>query len=300
MHRAEENRDAILVEAEAARRQMFAGRAVDAYRVLDLPDLSIDRYLEYVIVNAREGLRPDEVDAWVEAAQVALTPRALVLKTLAKRPTESTSRVLFGEVPRSPIMIREEDAVFLCDLDDGVQTGLFLDHRETRLAIRPYAAGVEVLNLFAYTCAFSVHAALAGARRVTSVDVSKRALNRGRDNMTASGLDPDRHRWFADDVFAHLKKRGRGYGLIVLDPPVFGRAKRRHFSLTEDLDTLFDATLGQLAPDGLLVFSTHATQLTLQDLKTRFTERGAKILATTGVPADFEHSDHLKTLFVRL
>src|SRR2546429_52057 len=79
-------------------------------------------------------------------------------------------------------------------------TGLFLDQRDTRLHVRACSKGVEVLNLFAYTCAFSVHAALGGARRVTSVDSSRAALSRGRENMSASGLDPDAHRWFDDDA----------------------------------------------------------------------------------------------------
>lgn len=278
---------------------MFAGRNVEAFRLIDLPDLSIDRYRDYVVINAREGLARSEVEAWAETTRIVLAPPAAVLKTLSKRPEKSRSRVLFGDVPSTPIRIREEDAVLLCSLDDGVQTGLFLDHRETRLAVRPHARDVEVLNLFAYTCAFSVHAALAGARRVTSVDVSKRALQRGRENMAASGLDPDRHRWFSDDVFAHLKRRNRSYGLIILDPPVFGRAGRRHFSLVDALDELIDAALDQLRPGGLLVFSTHATQLNREDLRRRFSRRGVEIMAETGVPEDFEQSDHLKTLFVR-
>ncbi|MEL6185902.1 MAG: class I SAM-dependent methyltransferase, partial [Myxococcota bacterium] len=145
--------------------------------------------------------------------------------------------------------------------DDGVQTGLFLDHRETRWRARDFSAGHEVLNLFAYTCAFSVHAALAGAERVTSVDVSQRSLSWGRRNMALSGLDPNRHRWFADDVLAHLRRPRGTYGLVILDPPVFGHG-RRPFSLERDLVRLLRGAFSQLAPGGVLIFSTHHTGLT--------------------------------------
>ncbi len=213
---------------------------------------------------------------------MALSPRAIVVKTMAKRPTDSRSRVVFGSLPATPIRVREDDAVFLCELDDGVQTGLFLDHQETRFECRAYAAGVEVLNLFAYTCAFSVHAALAGAARVTSVDVSRRALERGRANMLASGLDPDQHRWFTDDVLAHLsKKRGdQPYGLILLDPPVFGRSKKRTFSLLADLDRLLAGALDRLSPGGRLLFSTHATQLDLEGLSSMIAQHPAELTAS--------------------
>jgi 23S rRNA G2069 N7-methylase RlmK/C1962 C5-methylase RlmI len=207
---------------------------------------------------------------------------------MAKRPEDSESRVIFGSVPRGPNSVQEEDAVFLCDLDDGVQTGLFLDHQETRFSSRRWARGVEVLNLFAYTCAFSVHAALAGATRVTSVDASKRALDRGRANMLQSGLDPDRHRWFTDDVLDHLKKKSPEYGLIIVDPPVFGRSKRRTFSLLGDLDRLIELSFGKLASGGVLIFSTHATQLSLEELRSRL----------PGTVIEAREADHLKTLTV--
>jgi 23S rRNA G2069 N7-methylase RlmK/C1962 C5-methylase RlmI len=265
----------IIEAAEERRRGELAGRAIDAYRIVGgsadgaPAGLSIDRYLSFIIVTRRDSLRDDLAEEWCEAASLALSPAAIVLKSMAKRPEDSTSRVLFGSVPSEPIRVREEDAVFLVELDAGPQTGLFLDHQQTRFEARTFSKDVEVLNLFAYTCAFSVHAALAGAARVTSVDVSKRALERGRANMLASGLDPDRHRWFADDVFDHLKKKSPEYGLVILDPPVFGRSKKRSFSLLQDLDRLIEAASAKLAPNGVLMFSTHATQLTAEDVARR-------------------------------
>lgn len=262
------NRPSFVLDEALRRRATGAPPDVTAYRVLNGPadgapaGLTLDRYGAYLVMSARAHLPRDLVLEWAEAARARLEPEGVVLKWLAPRVADSRSERLFGEVPEARIEVREGQARLLCALDDGVQTGLFLDHRETRWLAREHAAGVEVLNLFAYTCAFSVHAAQAGATRVTSVDASRKALDWGRDNMRASGCDPDRHRWFTDDVVRHVG-RGQGgqYGLIILDPPVFGRAKGRSFSLKNDLGALLEGSIRKLAPRGVLIFSTHHQEL---------------------------------------
>ena len=293
MHADVEHRARVLEAAETRRAAARALRTIDAYRLLPSvaeggptapAEIAIDRYLDVVVVTHRDSWPDAEIEAWCDAALTAFSPEAIVVKTMAKRPGDSRSRCVYGRLPAMPLRIREDDAVFLCELDDGVQTGLFLDHQETRFEARRYAAGVEVLNLFAYTCAFSVHAALAGAVRVTSVDVSRRALDRGRANMAASGLDPDRHRWFTDDVLDHLgKKRGPEYGLILMDPPVFGRSKKRAFSLATEQDRLLEGALAKLAPEGMLLFSTHATHHDLAALVASMARHPAEVVASRTV-----------------
>lgn len=314
-----------VVETALARRVERAPPDVTAYRLLNgpgdgaPPGLTLDRYDDWLVLAARERLPRAEVVRWAEAAVGVASPRGLVLKTLRARAKDSTSEVLHGEVPRGRVRVRDGQASLLCALDDGVQTGLFLDHRETRWLARRHAAGVEVLNLFAYTCAFSVHAALAGATRVTSVDVSKKALDWGRDNMAANELSPDGHRWFPDDVVRHV---GRGpdaqYGLAILDPPVFGRAKGRAFSLSRDLGTLLEGTIRKLVAGGVLVFSTHAQALEEREVVTaaraaaRAVGRRAELVEQRGLP-DWDHpvgaaqhapeedrGNYLKTLVLRI
>lgn len=182
-----------------------------------------------------------------------------VIKWLSDVSRKSRTEVLGSAAP-PPLTISEGDARFECRLNEGVQTGLFLDHRPVRWRARTYAAGVEVLNLFAYTCTFSVHAALAGASRVTSIDVSSRALQWGRRNMSMSGVDPDQHRWFADDVVMHLRRTRRSYGLVILDPPVYGHG-RRPFSLLSDIGALLAGAMNQLKEGGILIASTHHLEL---------------------------------------
>lgn len=269
----EESHGAVELLQQAARRRSAASvePATNAFRIMNGPadggpaGLTLDRYGKWMVLSSRTEVPEAAVRRWTHAALQAFDPDGVVVKRLAEDPRNSSTRV-WGDRTPPIITVREGDAVFECRLDDGVHTGLFLDHRQTRWRARQLAAGVEVLNLFAYTCAFSVHAALAGATRVTSVDVSQRALSWGRRNMQHSGLEPDDHRWFADDVLVHLRRPRRQYGLVILDPPVFGHG-RRPFSLLNDLDRLLDGALAQLADDGWLAFSTHHTSLGPSELE---------------------------------
>ena len=295
---------------------------LDAFRCINgLGDgapagLVIDRYRNYVVISARPEVASDVVDDWVATCVERWSPTAVVVKTVVRKAGSASSRVVYGRVDDDPLLIREADATFECRLDDGLQTGLFLDHRDTRLLSRQWATGVEVLNLFAYTCAFSVHAALAGAVRVTSVDSSKRALRWGRANMTASGLSPDAHRWFNDDVVTHLRRGPAGqYGLVILDPPVMGRALGKTFSLMQQVGTLLSGAVRKLAPSGVLVFSTHARALTTDMLRSeveataRSAGRRVSWLHELGLPAwdhpigdeanGLDRGDYLKTLVMQ-
>lgn len=323
---------AILSAAEAKRRNVVKRRVLDAWRLLNgagddgPPGLTIDRYGDWLVVAARESLGEELPRAWADAARELFQPRGIVLKTLRPSAHESESELFAGDPAPKPLSIREEDAIILCDLEDGLSTGLFLDLREARLAIRAHAAGVEVLNLFAHTAAFSVHAALAGARRVTSVDVSKKALRRGRENMAASGLDPDRHRWFTDGVLEHLRRQQRrapAYGLVIADPPVFGRAKGVAFSLERDLEALVEGCIACTTRGGVFVLATHAIALgerRLLDVARNaggLASREVRVLERLGLP-EWDHpppvhsgerevvaavedrGDYLKTLVLRV
>lgn len=280
----------------------------DAWRVLNgpadgaPPGVTLDRYKNCLVLAAREDVPDVQVRAWVEAAR-CLELQGLVLKRVSRQAGASTSQVVWGEVPQQ-LWVDEFGARLGCQLNDGLQTGLFLDHRDTRQWVRAHATDLEVLNLFAYTGAFSVQAALGGARRVTSVDSSKRALLRGRENMQASGVDPDQHRWFSDDVLEHIGRGKQRYGIVVADPPVLGRAGNKRFELLRDLERLAELLLART--DGYLVFSTHALELDWARLDAAFA--GATVVARLGLPG-WDHpvapvaedrGDYLKTLVLKV
>lgn len=309
----------VILRAQERRAATRREPRTNAFRLLNgpadgaPPGLTLDRYERWLVLAARSSVPMDVVHLWGDAAAAALDPDGVVMKTLAEDPRQSRSEVLGDRLPPL-VMVREGDATFECRLDDGVQTGLFLDHRDTRWRLREHASGVEVLNLFAYTCTFSVHAALGGASRVTSVDVSQRALAWGRRNMAHSGLDPNQHRWFGDDALAHVRRPRRCYGVVVLDPPVFGHG-RRPFSLSRDMDELFRGALEQLDDDGVLAVSSHHREIGADLLEARLMTAGnavgaeLEVLDRMGLPpwdhptvpsGDDDRGSYLDTLLVRL
>src|SRR5262249_49900787 len=150
----------------------------------------------------------------------------------------------------------EGDAHFLVDPTAPHNVGLFPDLRLGREAVRALAKGARVLNLFSYTGAFSVYAALGGAAEVVAVDLSAKGHARARRNLELSGLDPERNcEYYAEDVFKMLAKmaaRGRTFDIVICDPPTFSQAKGRVFTALKDWAELGQAALGVLVPGGRL------------------------------------------------
>lgn len=155
--------------------------------------------------------------------------------------------------------------------DSGQSPGLFLDQSEHRHEVQKTAAGKKVLNLFSYTCGFSVAAALGGAEQVTSVDASANFLSWGKDNFVLNGLPIENHEFFTQDVLlfmAGAKKRQRKFDLIVCDPPSFGRFKKQVFKLEKDLPELLNLCWSCLSPGpgSRLLFSCNLEKWSQEDL----------------------------------
>ncbi|MBS0625673.1 MAG: class I SAM-dependent methyltransferase [Verrucomicrobia bacterium] len=152
---------------------------------------------------------------------------------------------------------------FKVNLLDYLDTGLFLDHRETRRRVASVAKGKRLLNLFAYTCSFSVHAAAAGATFTKSVDMSNTYTAWGRDNFRLNGIQALLHPIVRADCLKFLdeeiRRRDR-YDLIVIDPPTISRSKKmdQMFDIQIDYPTLLSKALQLLAPGGEIYFSTNS------------------------------------------
>jgi 23S rRNA (cytosine1962-C5)-methyltransferase len=149
----------------------------------------------------------------------------------------------------------------LVRLGDGLSTGLFLDQRGNRRRVRELAAGKSVANLFAYTCAFTVAAALGGASRTVSVDASAAALERGRANLVhADVLERGEHTFVAADAFAWLERaarRGERFDLVIVDPPTYSSTRRGRFVAGSDYVDLATAALAVVARGGKLLACTN-------------------------------------------
>jgi 23S rRNA (guanine2445-N2)-methyltransferase / 23S rRNA (guanine2069-N7)-methyltransferase len=184
-----------------------------------------------------------------------------------------SARGLEGAALANMITVSEAGLKFLVNLDDYLDTGLFLDHRLTRALLRERASGRRFLNLFCYTASATVCAAAAGARESLSIDLSHRYLQWSKANLALNGADPAQHRLLQADCLAWLgdgdaglrDARRHDFDLIFLDPPTFSNSKRMQGVLDVQRDhvELIGQCMGRLAPGGTLIFSTNAQRFRL-------------------------------------
>jgi 23S rRNA (cytosine1962-C5)-methyltransferase len=276
-----------------ARRRWAAKEGVTAYRVYDadIPEFryAVDVYADHahVVEYARRGHpRPPaegEAIARAVAEVLGIPPDHVHRKVKAPKVWgEEQYEKVSGTGRR--LVVEEQGLQFWVNLDDYLDTGLFLDHRVTRARVRAEARGKRFLNLFCYTGAFTVHAAAGGAAATTSVDLSNTYLAWARDNLALNGLDDGRHELVRSDVLRWLgQARGRRYDLAVLDPPSYSASKKmeRTLDIGRDHVELIEGTLALLAPGGVLYFSTNFRGFELDGAALRSRHRGLSIEETT-------------------
>ncbi len=223
-----------------------------------LPGIVIDVYGEHVVMQlltaGAERLRGEVVDGLA----ATLAPAGVFERSTggARREEGLPDRVgvAEGSAPPERIEIAEGRARFLVDVRGGQKTGFFLDQRANRRMVGRIARGRRVLNAFAYTGGFAIHAGLGGAERVTSVETSGPALAIAREAWALSGLDESRAEWVARDVFDVLEEwRDRdAFDLVVLDPPPFARHRADRDRAVRAYRDLNRRALRALAPGGIL------------------------------------------------
>lgn len=172
------------------------------------------------------------------------------------------------------ITVKEGDARFLVNLDDYLDTGLFLDHRPLRRRLRAEADGLKLLNLFCYTASITVQAILGGAGSSVSVDLSPKYIEWARRNFELNAVDPARHELVRADCIQWLQTHKEKYDLIVLDPPSFSNSKRTSttLDLQRDHAGLVESCMDCLESFGTLFFSTNRKGFRLDaDIKSRYT-----------------------------
>jgi len=239
-----------------------------------LPGLTVDRYGDYLMIQLfSRGWRP-HLPMLVSALQKVMQPigiyekfRPQQTRKLAEQ-SKKLSRLLYGEPVAGRIKVRENGLNFLVDLEEGLNTGLFGDQRENRRDLMARVAGARVLNLFAYTGAFSVAAAAAGAARVTSVDASAGYLEWARANFEANRLNPKRHDFLVGDcrqVLQDLRRQGQTFDIVIMDPPSFSTVGKSRFTTTGGTSDLVTDALPLLGEGGLLITSSNHQKVDLAD-----------------------------------
>ncbi len=288
----------------------YAGFAVASFSG-ELAESSVrrERVLDAIAAFGFDGVyakvRPKHASNLDAAAREALAPSA------PSRGSAASSE------PSGDLVVHEEGVPYFVRLGDGLATGFYSDQRKNRVRVRAASQGARVLNLFSYTCAFSVVAALGGASRTVSVDASASFLERGRANMIGAGIDLDgrgaatmgaTHEFVASDARAYLERAVRNtstrFDLVVLDPPSFGTAGGKRFSIASDFAPLCALAMRTLAPHGQMLVSINHRKTSQDDFR-HTVQRAAREVGLDLVardlppPLDFPGDSHLKAVWVK-
>ena len=221
---------------------------------------------------------------------------------------------VYGQKAPDFFTVLENGVLYQVFMNDGLMTGIFLDQHEVRGSlVDGLAMGKSLLNMFSYTAAFSVAAAMGGASQTTSVDLAKRSRELSQAHFQANGISTDDHRFMVMDVFEYFKyakRKGLTYDVIVLDPPSFARNKKQTFSVAKDYHKLISQSLEILNPEGIIIASTNAANVSRQKFTEQidkgFAGRSYQILNKYGLPADFaynkkdESSNYLKVISMKV
>jgi 23S rRNA (cytosine1962-C5)-methyltransferase len=269
-----------------------------------LPGIVVERYGDYLVTQlftaAVAGLRDD----LLAALDDELHPKAIYeqrrYRSLGgEAPRQGAAELVRGDAAPVELEVAEDDLKFVVDVTAPLSTGLFADLRQGRRAVRHWAAGKRVLNLFSYTGAISVYAKAGGATEICAIDVAAKAHARARRNFAASGFDPESAEHVVGDVFkvlARFVERGRKFDLVVVDPPAFASAAARGgkpWSAVRDYAELIAAALDVTAPSGMLAAASSTHKMSAAEFELALAD-GALIAGTRlqiidrpGLPPDF-------------
>lgn len=267
----------LLQSAFSKRSPLFS--VTDAFRVVNgaadgFPGLTIDKFGDrYQIQFFGPELIAGKAEI-VETLKELFNPVCIVVKERLSSSGRSLENapmdVVLGTREDAVGIVSEGKAKFHVDLMDTVNPGLFLDMRHVRLEIeerfREMPAGSRFLNLFSYTCSFSVHARLGGAAVATNADISGKILDKGRENYALNGLDLRPGEFFRGNAIEYVrwaKKKGLRFDGIVLDPPSFARFKGFNFNVREHLMMLVTECAEILNPHGFFMVSSNYSEFNL-------------------------------------
>ena len=275
----------------------------NAYRVVfgesdNLPGLIVDKYSDTLVVQFHTfGI--ERLKNLIAPALVKIyNPKCIYSKdNLMHGHKNKKSEVLFGDLKEN-IEINENGFKFLVNIVKGQKTGFFLDQRENRKSIQPYVKNKRILNCFSYTGGFSVYAAKL-AKKVTSIDISKGAIEYAIKNFKLNDINPKKHEFITGDVFKYLQKIKTGqFDVIILDPPSFAHKKSQVQQAVKAYTTINSKALEKLPKNGILITSSCTAQIDEQTFikilkKSAINaDRFLKILYSSTQPFDHAYSSH--------
>lgn len=241
------------------RRKLFAhGSETNAYRLVHgegdlLPGLIIDIYHDCAVIQAHSHGMHYSTDMIAAALDHVFggSLKTIYAKSRATlHDQEAEDRFLKGTEAGTTAL--ENGIKFHINWVEGQKTGFFLDQRDNRALLGSMSRGATVLNTFCYTGGFSVYALKGGAEKVTSVDISGKAVNLAVENATLNGFGEDLHEAVCADVMEYLKDHQTAYDIVVLDPPAFAKSQNKKHQAVMGYKRLNTAGMKTVKPGGLL------------------------------------------------
>lgn len=276
--------------------------------------LTVDLYGNYAVFSWYNSY-VYQIRQTISEAFIQVFPEVLgAYEKIRFKGLDYESAHVYGQEAPDFFTVLENGVLYQVFMNDGLMTGIFLDQHEVRGSlVDGLAMGKSLLNMFSYTAAFSVAAAMGGASQTTSVDLAKRSRELSQAHFQANGLSTDEHRFIVMDVFEYFKyakRKDLTYDVIVLDPPSFARNKKQTFSVAKDYHKLISQSLEILNPGGIIIASTNAANVSRQKFTEQidkgFAGRSYQILNKYGLPADFaynkkdESSNYLKVISMKV
>lgn len=292
-----------LLQKAVTRRASLLTPETTGVRLIDgagdgLPGLILETFAGHWLVSTTSNHIAPQVREWLRDQGASC-----YWKRLDQHQKESPSHLCGPEV-KEPFLMKENGIVSEISFQSGYSQGIFLDQRDNRAEVRKrMAPGLKLLNTFAYTGAFSVHAAMAGAE-TTTLDLSQPYLDWAKRNLSHNGLDPAAHHFCKGDTFHWLRrfaKQGRTFDGIVLDPPTFSRdEKGKVFRVEENFGELAALAADVLAPDGWILCSTNCKNLPLNEFQKQLRNaiRRPMNARHSPMPADFTDEAYLKSVWL--
>lgn len=306
-------------KARQKRHYFYQSDLTTAFRLFnqdgdDFGGLTVDLYDTYAVFSWYNTFIYSKKDMIITAFQEVFPEVKGAYEKIRFKGLDYESAFLYGQEAPENFTVLENGVAYQVFMNDGLMTGIFLDQHEVRGSlVDGLATGKSLLNMFSYTAAFSIAAAIGGAVETTSVDLAKRSRELSKAHFKVNGVELDHHHFVVMDVFEYFKyakRKGLSYDVIVLDPPSFARNKKQTFSVAKDYHKLISQSLEILNPNGVIIASTNAANVTVekfrQQIEKGFGSQKHGYLAAYRLPADFtinkndESSNYLKVFTIRV
>ena len=311
--------EALFRQAKEKRKAYYQDELTTAFRLFNqegdgFGGMTVDLYGDYAVFSWYNSY-VYQIRKVISEAFRQVFPEVLgAYEKIRFKGLDYESAHVYGQEAPDFFTVLENGVLYQVFMNDGLMTGIFLDQHEVRGSlVDGLAMGKSLLNMFSYTAAFSVAAAMGGASQTTSVDLAKRSRELSQAHFQANGINIDDHRFIVMDVFEYFKyakRKDLTYDVIVLDPPSFARNKKQTFSVAKDYHKLISQSLEILNPEGIIIASTNAANVSRQKFTEQidkgFAGRSYQILNKYGLPADFaynkkdESSNYLKVISMKV